>query len=69
MLDARVCGRAGGSYGGECELAALVFLGVAVEPLFDAMLSVQWPVAFLRWSVIGRNGEEPGKGDHIEQEF
>ena len=37
--------------------------------LFDAMLSVQWPVAVLGGPVIGRNGEEPGKGGHIEQEF
>jgi hypothetical protein len=32
------------------------------------MLSVQWRVT-LGWPVIGRNGEKPGKGDHIEQEF
>jgi hypothetical protein len=50
-------------------MAALVFLGVDRAALFDAMLSVQWPVAFLDRPVIGRNGEEAGKGDHIEQEF
>jgi len=49
-------------------VAALVFLGVAVEPR-PSLLLVQWPVAFLGRPVIGRNGEEGGKGDHIEQGF
>ena len=50
-------------------MAALMFLGAAIEPRsFNAMVSVQSPVA-LGWPVVGRNGEEPGKGDHIEQKF
>jgi hypothetical protein len=61
----------------QCQWAhrGLVRSGCACVPrcggraaLFDAMLSVQWPVAFLGRPVIGRNGEEAGNGDHIEQE-
>ena len=66
MLDTSVSGRAE-AY---CEVAALVFLwcGGRAAVFEDAMLSVQWPVAFLGRPVIGRNGEEAGNGDHIEQE-
>ncbi len=39
-----------------------IFLG------FLAVLAER-PIAFFGTPVIGRNGEEPGKGDHIEQEF
>lgn len=66
MPDTSVSGRAWG----------LVRSGCACVPrcgdraaLFEALLSVQWPVVFLGRPVIGRNDDEAGKGDHVEQQF
>jgi hypothetical protein len=46
--------------------AMFQMLGVFAE--FEPMFSVQLPVVFLGRPVIGRNDDEAGKGDHVEQE-